>query len=47
MKGFFNPFYLVDTQGWILSWTEATRASVIMRKIQAEGLPNKIYHQAT
>lgn len=26
IKNFSNPFSLVDTQGWVLSWTEALSA---------------------
>lgn len=47
IKGFSNPFSSVDTQGQVLSCTEALSASITMRKIPAEGLTNKIYHQST
>lgn len=46
MKDFFQSFFPCSYSGMDPSWTEAVGASVIMRKISAEGLPNHISHQS-
>lgn len=45
MKDFFQSFFPCSCSGMDPSRTEAVGASVIMRKIPAEGLPNNISQQ--